>query len=120
MHAPISFVEWIKNIIKQDDNETNKLIMAICNEIWFVRNKICFKGINVPDLVMSLRHAMQAVQQYNNSSELLMQVQNQGCPLPISNVRWTFPPPGWYKLNTDAAGQNEDGTWGLSVIVRDF
>jgi len=119
MPAPISFVEWIKNIIKQGDNETNKMIMAICNEIWFVRNKRCFEGTNVPNSVVSLRHAMLVVQQYNNSSEILMQVQNQGCPIPTSNVRWTVPPPGWYKLNTDAAGQNEDGTWGLLVIVRD-
>ena len=73
----------------------------------------------MPNSVVSLRHAMLVVQQYNNSSEILMQVQNQGCPIPTSNVRWTVPPPGWYKLNTDAAGQNEDGTWGLLVIVRD-
>jgi len=119
MPASISFVEWIKNIIKQGDNETNQLIMANFNEIWFVRNKRCFEGINAPDPVVSLRYAMLVVQQYNSSCEILMQVQNQGCPIPTSNVRLTVPPPVWYKLNTDAAGQNEDGTWGPSAIVRD-
>jgi len=58
MHdAPISFVELIKSIIMHGDNETNKLIMTICNEIWFVRNKRCFEGIKVPDPVVSLRRA---------------------------------------------------------------
>jgi len=86
MPAPISFVKWIKNIIMQGDNETNKLIMTICNEIWFVRNKRYFERINVQYPVVSFRHTMQAVQQYNNSNEILMQVQNQGCPIPTSNV----------------------------------
>ena len=40
--------------------------------------------------------------------------------MPISDVHWTPPFSGFYKLNVDAAGPVEGDKWGIGVVVRDY
>jgi len=113
------FSEWLQHVIMQSDNEIIQMVCSLCYEIWSVRNKRCFEGINMPMALDICKKAIQEVTHYDNSAELIFQANTIPIPIPQSHVRWRQPNSDSYKLNVDAAGPNDVGSWGLSTVVRD-
>jgi len=102
-----------------EDNCTIQLVFAICYELWTLRNKRCFDGITLPSPEMVSQRACAAVSSFNDASNFLQNQSYLPIPMPHSAVRWLPPCPGHYKLNVDAAGPDESGSWGLAAVVQD-
>ncbi|PNX86625.1 hypothetical protein L195_g042705 [Trifolium pratense] len=49
----ISFISWLEQTVKQEDNSTLQMVFAMCYEIWTLRNKRCFDGITLPKVETS-------------------------------------------------------------------
>jgi ribonuclease HI len=101
------------------DKEIIQIVCSLCYEIWNVRNKRCFEGINMPMALDICKKAIKEVTLYNNAAELFYQANTSPIHIPRSHVRWRQPSSDSYKLNVDAAGPNDVGSWGLSAVVRD-
>ncbi|PNX74930.1 hypothetical protein L195_g030859 [Trifolium pratense] len=86
----ISFISWLEQTVKQEDNSTLQMVFVMCYELWTLRNKRCFDGITL------LKVETSAV---------------RWVP-PISVL-------GHYKFNVDVADPSDDGNWGLAAIVKD-
>jgi hypothetical protein len=41
--SPKSFLEWLKHIIIHEEKDVIQLVMAVCYEIWWTRNKRLFE-----------------------------------------------------------------------------
>jgi len=68
--------------------------LALCYEIWCARNKKCYE-------------TQRSIVNLKSASTVLIETLSGGPILPISDVHWTPPFNGFYKLNVDAAGPIE-------------
>ena len=87
-------------------------------EISCARNKKCFEGIDV-DVAATIQKAQRSIVNFKSTSTVLVETLSGCAILPISDVHWTPPFSGFYKLNFDAAGLIEGDKWGVGVVVRD-
>jgi hypothetical protein len=109
MYVP--FHKWLEeNIIVH--------VLTLCYEIWRARNKKCFVGTNV-NVAATVQNAQRSIVNFKSASTVLVETLSGGPILPISDVHWTPPSSGFYKLNVDAAGPLEGDKWGIGVVVRD-
>jgi hypothetical protein len=88
-------------------------------EIWCTRNKKCFEGTEI-DVATTVHKARRSIANFNSANTMLLETLSGGPNLPISDVHWTPPDNGCYKLNVDAVGPIEGGKWGMGVVVRDY
>lgn len=114
-----SFNEWVEHIIVNEPEHVIKYVLSICYDIWKVRNKVCFEGLEIPIVATVVHTANNSIISFQNVNALIMQNQIENIPAPIDTVHWSPPPTGWFKLNVDAAGPAEDGNWGMSAVIRD-
>jgi hypothetical protein len=107
----ISFINWLEQNVKQQDNYTLQMVFAKCYQIWTLRNKRWFDGITLPKVRTVNKKAMDSIFLLNRNL----------APISLSRsaVRWVPPISGHYKLNIDVASPMEDGNWVLAAIVRD-
>ncbi|KEH18605.1 hypothetical protein MTR_8g027132 [Medicago truncatula] len=91
-------------------------VLALCYEIWCARNKKCFEGIDV-DVAATIQKAQRSIVNFKSAGTMLVETLSRGPILPISDVHWTPPFSGFYKLNIDAAGPIE-GDKGDSGVVE--
>jgi len=112
-----SFNEWVSKVVVNEDREVVQLVVAICYEIWRVRNKRCFEGIDIPCALSVCNSACKAIQDFNSAENMLWSV-IQPASVPISAVRWTTLITDFYKLNVDVAGPNAEGNWRLAGVIR--
>lgn len=66
-----------------------------------------------------VQKAQRSIVNFKNASTVLLEALSGGPILPISDVHWTPPFSGFYKLNVDATCSIEEGKWGIGVVVRD-
>jgi len=67
----------------------------------------------------TIQNAQRSIENFKSASMVLMETLSGGPILPISDVHWTPPFSGFYKLNVDAACPIEGDKWGIGVVVRD-
>jgi len=77
----------------------------------------CFEGTDV-DVTVIVQKAQRSIVNFKSASTVLLEALSWGPILPISDVHWTPPFSGFYKLNVDAAGPLEEGKWDIGVVVR--
>jgi len=63
-------------IILYEDVEIIQIVMAICYEIWWSRNKRCFVGIEIPCAVRGCNKALKNVHNFNYAHNVLVQIMN--------------------------------------------
>jgi hypothetical protein len=80
--------------------------------------KKCFEGTHV-DVNTIVQKAQRSIFNFKNASGVLLEMLSGGPNMLISDVHWTTPPSGYYKLNVDAAGPIEGGRWGIGIVVGD-
>jgi len=114
----VPFHKWLEKNIIDVDEDIIVHVLALCYEIWCVRNKKCFDGIDV-DVTATIQKAQRSIVNFKSASTVLMETLSGGPILPISDVHWTPPFNDFYKLNVDAAGPIEGDKWGIGVVVRD-
>ena len=56
---------------------------------------------------------------FKSATLVLVERLSGGPILPTSDVHWTPPFSGFYKLNVDAASPIDGDKWGIGVVVRD-
>lgn len=117
--CPLVFRDWLEQMIMQKGIEVLELILAICYEVRKVRNKRCFEGQGLPTTMTCFTTALNSILNFNNASVLLDHTCSSPTQVPISNVHWSTPINGGYKLNADVAGPDNEGRWGMADIVRD-
>jgi hypothetical protein len=120
LHEPryVPFSEWLKRNIIDADEDIIVHVLAFCYEIWCARNKKCFEGTYV-DVTVIVQKTQRSIVNFKSANTTLLEALSR-CPnLPISDVHWTPPISGFYKLNVDAAGLIEEGKRGIGVVVRD-
>lgn len=71
-------------------------------------------------MTATIQKAQRSIVNFKNASTVLVETLSGGPILPISDVHWTPPFSGFYKLNVDAAGPIEGDKWGIGVVVRDY
>ena len=71
-------------------------------------------------MAATIQNAQRSIENFKSASMVLMETLSGGPILPISDVHWTPPFSGFYKLNVDAAGPIEGDKWGIAVVVRDY
>ncbi|KAJ1415314.1 Reverse transcriptase zinc-binding domain [Sesbania bispinosa] len=105
---------WINNIILVCEEDVTCLFIAICYEIWQARNRKVFEQ-QEPCCGQILRRALtsRADQEVDHQQRHI--VRHQG---PSQASEWSRPPPGWFKMNVDAA-QVRGEVWGIGVVIRD-
>lgn len=109
----LNFNEWLTKIIIHEARDIVQLVVAICYEIWKVRNKGALKELIC--LMLSVcNSAIKAIHELNSIDALLLCSVINPIPVPVSAVRWTPPIGNSFKMNVDAAGPNSDGKWGFS------
>jgi hypothetical protein len=59
--ANLNFNEWISKVVINEDREVVQLVVAICYEIWRIRNKRCFEGIDMPYALSVCNSACKAI-----------------------------------------------------------
>jgi len=91
-----------ENIIDVDEDIIVH-VLALCYEMWCARNKKCFEGIDV-DVAATVQKAQRSIVNFKSASTVLAETLSGGLIFPISDVHWTPPFNGFYKLNVDAAG----------------
>jgi hypothetical protein len=67
----------------------------------------------------TVQKAQRSIVNFKSASTVLVETLSGGPILPISDVHWTPPFSGFYKLNVDASGPIEGDKWGIGVVVRD-
>lgn len=115
----LNFNEWLTKIIIHEARDIVQLVVAICYEIWKVRNKRCFERIDMPNALSVCNSAIKAIHEFNSIDALLLRSVINPIPVPVSAVRWTSPIGNSFKMNVDPAGPNSDGKWGLAAVIRD-
>lgn len=95
------------------------MVMAICYEIWWSRNKRCFEGIEIPCAVRCCNKALKNVHNFNYAHNVVVQIQYHPILYRSQTSDGVRVQPGCYKLNVDAAGPSADRNWGLAAIIRD-
>jgi len=65
-----------------------------------------FEGTDV-DVAATVQKAHKSIVNFKSASTVLVETLSGGPILPISDVHWTPPFSGFYKLNVDAAGPIE-------------
>ena len=105
-----------ENIIDVDEDIVH--VMALCYEILCAKNKKCFEGTEV-DVATTIQKAQRSIVNFKSASTVLVETLSWGSNLPISDVHWTPPFSGFYKLNVDATCPIDGDKWGIGVVVRD-
>jgi hypothetical protein len=105
-----------RNIIDVDEDIIVH-VLVLCYEIWCARNKKCFEGTDV-DVTVIVQKAHRSIVNFKSANTVLLKALSGGPILPISDVHWTHPFSGFYKLNVDAASPIEEGKWDIGVVVR--
>ncbi|KEH19367.1 hypothetical protein MTR_8g051775 [Medicago truncatula] len=67
----------------------------------------------------TVQKAQRSIGNFKSASTVLVETVSGGSILPISDVHWTPPFSGFYKLNVDATYPIEGDKWGIGVAVRD-
>jgi len=114
----VPFHKWLEENIIDVDEDIIVHILALCYEIRCARNKKYFEGTDV-DVASTVQKAQRPIVNFKSASSVLVERLSGGPILPISDVHWTPPFSGFYKLNVDAAGPMEGDKWGIGVVVRD-
>jgi ribonuclease HI len=115
-HVPFS--EWLEINIINATEDVIVHVLALSYEIWCARNKKCFEGTDV-NVAAIVQKAQRSIVNFKSASTVLLETLSGGPTLPISDVHWTPPFYGFYKLYVDAAGPIEGSKWGIGVVVRD-
>jgi len=68
-----------------------------------VRNQRCFEENDAPDAMICCHNAIRSVWSFNNAADMLHKISFAPIPVPNSNVHWSAPVSGSFKLNVDAA-----------------
>ena len=102
----VPFHKWLEKNIIDVDEDIIVHILALCYEIWCARNKKCFEGTDV-DVTATIQKAQRSIVNFKSVRTVLVETLSGGPILPISDVHWTPPFSGFYKLNVDAAGPIE-------------
>jgi len=113
----VLFHKWLEENIIDVNEDIIVHVLALCYEIWCARNKKCFEEADV-DVAATIQKAQRSIVNFKSVSMVLVKTLNGGPILPISDVHWTPPFSGFYKINVDAAGLIEGDKWGIGVVVR--
>ncbi|XP_057444748.1 uncharacterized protein LOC130736993 [Lotus japonicus] len=110
-----SFVNWFLELIETTPREVVEGVCAVAYAIWRARNRLCFdnKDSVVTDVAL---FAIQELHEYKCKQQQLGGHAQASASPPSSRI-WCPPPSGYYKLNVDAAGADND--WGLAAVIRD-
>ena len=114
----IPFNRWLEDNIIDVDEDIIVHILALCYKIWCARKKKCFEGIDV-DVVATIQKAQRSIVNFKSVGTVLVETLSGDPILQISDVHWTHPFSGFYKLNVDATCLIEGDKWGICVVVRD-
>ena len=114
----ISIVDWVELIINPKsflalDDEASKefqLFVAImCDHVWMCRNKARVEGIKMAPIDLA-RQVCKSFEDHKRAWKL-------ECKNSSKDSTWSPPPPGWIKLNFDAAIR--EGKTSMTVMGRD-
>jgi len=114
----VPFHKWLEEYTIDVDEDIIVHVLALCYEIWCARNKKSFEETDV-DVAFTVQKAQRSIVNFKSASSVLVERLSGGPILPISDVHWTPPFSGFYRLNADAAGSIEGDKWGIGVVVRD-
>lgn len=54
----MSLIEWLEQIICNEDDDVIQLVLSTCNQIWWIINKRCFEGSDIPCAVSCYNNAL--------------------------------------------------------------
>jgi hypothetical protein len=124
----VPFHKWLEKNIIDVNEDIIVYVLALCYKIWCAKNKKYLEGTDV-DVAAIVQKAQRSIVNFKSASTVLIETLNGVSILSISNVHWTPPFSGFYKLNVDfpqknklnvdAAGPIEGDKWGIGVVVRD-
>ncbi|KAB2621906.1 hypothetical protein D8674_024088 [Pyrus ussuriensis x Pyrus communis] len=112
MAIKLDMTDWGLFLASSLSKKNFELILMIWWAIWPSRNNLLWNGkTERPDLIAA--RAISYWQEFNASSYLV--------PLPSEPpiVRWSYPQPGFLKLNVDGAWDEKNILGAVSAIIRD-
>lgn len=124
----VSFADKVHNFAEQStlyvlqgmtgklDRAEFELLVAVFWSIWHARNLFLFERKKVDPLI-SMAKAEAVLDSYRRiKASNLLHLDNR---LIMKQQQWNPPPPGWLKINVDAATNTEKMLAGLGAFVRD-
>ncbi|XP_019189723.1 PREDICTED: uncharacterized protein LOC109184133 isoform X1 [Ipomoea nil] len=109
-----SLMGWLEINFKSLSANDLCLMITVCWKIWSARNgKIWNHTITPMQAIINEAHVFLFDWQNVNSST--PQAGNSSAEV----VKWLKPPDGWYKLNVDAALDNNNSKMGFGFVLRD-
>ncbi|PNX55458.1 ribonuclease H [Trifolium pratense] len=117
MEPTISFMDWISNVILNEETECVANIIAITYSIWRARNLLVFQEKDLP-VMNVVQQAMLNANEYRTLSIVPHLSSSTSATKSRGNDNyWTPPTNGTLKLNVDAH-PCDDGRWGLGLVLR--
>lgn len=105
----------LKRIFQRGDQQQNATVGLMCWNLWYRRNTWVWSHVNTSSFgVKSRMYSM--LTEWNRAREDLQQQKVN--ELTRRRV-WCKPPPGWIKINIDAACMRRTGQMGVGYVVRD-
>ncbi|KAJ1409788.1 hypothetical protein SESBI_22414 [Sesbania bispinosa] len=114
LNSNIPYTQWVADLIDKEQEDLICLYTVVCYNVRYARNRKIFeaKETVVDRLIVQARELVDRNLASHNNCRLTAPNQRQ------SDVKWSSPPSGRFKINIDAAS-GSDGCWGIGLVVRD-
>lgn len=110
-----SVLTLLKRAFQTGTREQNDMVDLVCWNLWHRRNNWVWNCINTSSFGVQSRSSSMLVEWNRAREELATSTrQQQG-----SCRRWSKPPEGWVKINTDAACNLRTGQMRVGCVIRD-
>lgn len=108
-------LSWMMEMAKRRSKTDMARIIALCWVSWLSRNlHVLNNKIEDPQILIAKAEAV--MQSYKNISPPHLQSAPERNV--NKNLQWSPPPPGWFKVNVDAAVKEYQNKEGLGVVIR--
>lgn len=110
-----TFLGWVSQYFCQLDDDKKCLLVMICWNIWQARNdKVWHNRSTSARIIVDKARAY--LRDWREATAVNVQNSSNN---PSFIVKWEKPQSGWYKLNVDAAINEEGGKMGFGWVLRD-